>query len=57
MMKMKEPIEWFSEAVTSNRYQKDIIEVMKECISEHGFKIDDFVRWVSKKIEEEMGGN
>lgn len=52
---MKEPIEWFEETVRSGKYEGDVIDEMKSCISENGFDLNKFVDWVSEQLEKELG--
>lgn len=52
---MKEPTEWFEEAVSSGKYQKDVISEIKSCISEDGFNIEEFMDWVSEQLEKYLG--
>jgi hypothetical protein len=48
---MKEPTEWFEDAVSSGKYRKDVISEIKSCISEEGFNIQEFMDWVSEQLE------
>ncbi len=48
---MKDPIKWFEEAVSSGKYEEDIIVEMKSCVSEDGFDVSKFLEWVSEQLE------
>ena len=52
---MKEPIKWFEEAVSSGKYEGDLIVEIKSCISEDGFEVNRFMDWVSEQLEKELG--
>ena len=52
---MKEPIKWFEGAVSSGKYEEDIIVEIKSCITEDGFDVNRFMDWVSEQLEKELG--
>lgn len=51
---MDEPIRWFEEAVNSGKYQKDVIDEIKSCVSEDGFNVGKFMEWVSQQLVKDM---
>ena len=52
---MKNPIKWFEEAVNSGKYVEGIIVEIKSCISEEGFDVNKFMKWVSEQLEKGSG--
>jgi hypothetical protein len=52
---MKDPIKWFEEAVSSGKYEEDIIVEIKSCVSKDGFDVNRFMDWVSEQLEKELG--
>ena len=52
---MKDPAKWFEEAVESGKYEEDIIDEIKSCISEDGFNVNKFMEWISEQLEKEIG--
>lgn len=51
---MKDPMKWFEEAVNSAKYEKDVIDEMKSCISEDAFNLEKFMSWVLEQLEKEI---
>jgi hypothetical protein len=48
---MRDPIEWFEEAIDSGRYDKEMIEYMRKCLDKEVFDIELFLEWVKKKLD------
>jgi hypothetical protein len=50
---VSDPIKWFEEAVNSGKYQKEIIDEIKSCISKNSFNINQFMNWVLEQLEKD----
>lgn len=50
---MKEPIKWFTEALDSGKYEKDVISEIISCISDNSFDSRKFMEWVSEQVKKE----
>jgi ferritin len=52
-VEIKDPKEWFENAVKSKRYAKDVINKMLSCVSDGNFIIEEFIEWMSEESEKE----
>jgi len=48
---MEDLIGWFKEARNSGKYNIEVLDEIVSGVSQNGFDIDKFIRWVEEKID------